>query len=244
MSTLLHSSSHHWETVVLAGLLYTSLLFLYISFTSMLGLYLLGGTCGTIGRGIGNSGRPFTLTFFFQESRRLFFPLSGLIMRITVLLFMAVILIIFYFFAITRLEETIVMIYSNHTFIKNFTSLFSFTFMLILIMATTSVATFALTALFVKKTTPAKAFNDSLTFVLKTPSVLLFTCLTGSGYIIAGVTIFLMATLTMNTIFSDTLGEILLPLIIFTAESYLALFVLNCFGAFYAYKSSISQVSE
>jgi hypothetical protein len=135
----------------------------YLLVITTVGIYVLGGSAGLIGRGIKDDSFRFKLNTFFSEAKRLFFPLVGFTTIIGII-FIGVAFILGLFsrgiaaiISIAKAQEATLAL-----FIDIFFSLLLFCAWLVFIICTSAITLYGVAAIVFKNIGGPKSFKDAM----------------------------------------------------------------------------------
>lgn len=144
---------------------------LYILIASLLALYVYGGECGMIARGIREPGFKFTMKGFFVEGRRFFGPVlwfTSIVWTAALIILLLIAASVFPLRAIINTVEG-----ANHsfsTFITILSILAAAVMFLFLSFGTFAVTLYGTAMIVFKGVAPMQASNDAVRFIFRRPS--------------------------------------------------------------------------
>jgi hypothetical protein len=164
--------------LVLASLL------LYILIVLVIGIFLLGGSMGVIGRWLKGEQDKFRMKVFMAEGKQRFFPLTGFTTLVG-LLFVAVAFILGLFggaiaaiVSVAREQEATLAL-----FLGIFFSMILFVVGMVLIFITLSITIYGAAIITLRGTGPLQSLKESIRYLYRSPEGLYFYCVIFCGYI-------------------------------------------------------------
>lgn len=206
----------------------------YLFVAASVGLYVFGGSAGTIGRAVRDSANRFNMNTFFSEGKRLFWPLVGFTAIIGVI-FIGIAFILGVFgggigviISIAKGYETTLSVV-----LGIFLSLLLFCIGLALIISSIAITLYGTAAIVLKGTGPWQATKDTIKYLYRNPAALWLYCLAFGGYFLAT---FLLVLLGMPFSLIPIIGAIIaIPYQIFSyaLQSYLGLVIVAVIFIYY-----------
>jgi len=208
----------------------------YLLVATAVGLYVFGGSAGTIGRAIRDSSDKFNMNTFFSEGKRLFWPLIGFTAIIGII-FLGVAFVIGVFaggigvvISIAKGYETTLAVV-----LGIFLSLLLFCIGLALIIFSIALTLYGTAAIVIKGTKPWQATKDTVKYLYRNPAALWLYCIAFGGYFLATFLLILLGT-PFNLI--PIIGAIIaIPYQIFSYafQSYLGLVIVAVIFIYYCH---------
>lgn len=206
----------------------------YLLVAVSVGIYVFGGSAGTIGRAVRDSANRFNMNTFFSEGKRLFWPLVGFTAIIGVI-FIGIAFILGVFgggigviISIAKGYETTLSVV-----LGIFLSLLLFCIGLALIISSIALTLYGTAAIVLKGTGPWQATKDTIKYLYRNPAALWLYCLVFGGYVLAT---FLLVLLGMPFSLIPIIGAIIaIPYQIFSyaLQSYLGLVIVAVIFIYY-----------
>lgn len=167
----------------------------YLLVAASVGLYVFGGSAGTIGRSVRDSADRFNMHIFFSEGKRLFWPLAGFTAIIgTIFLGVAFVIGVFaggigVIISIAKGYETTLAVV-----LGIFLSLLLFCIGLALIISSIALTLYGTAVIVLKGTGPWQATKDTIKYLYCNPAALWLYCLIFGGYVLATFLLVLIGT--------------------------------------------------
>jgi hypothetical protein len=207
---------------------------LYIIMVAMLGIYVVGGSIGVIGRAIKDRHLKFSVRTFFDEAKRLFSRLLGFIAVIGIIVIAAA-------FVLGVLGGGVKSLVSFAQSQDSTLSLFLGTFfyliliiiLLIFILGILSVTLYGIASLFFKNTGSLKSLWEAMHYLARHPGAFWLYTILWVGYVLIS---FLLILLSHSFIFIPLIGPILsfpYQLISYIFQTYLGLAVIATVLTYY-----------
>lgn len=198
-------------------------LILYLTFVSVIALYVFGGTLGVLRNAALNIQYKFSLSSFFKEAKKLFFPLLWLF-SIAFLVIIAIIIVlgiltVVIFFVTHAFSESGTRL---SVFVTSFFSLLIISLSIIIGLVSLIFTVYAAIALVVEKSRVINSFKNAWNFLKSKPMAFLF-------YILLVISI--IAVNIILTIFGGSFRMI--PLVLFAVQSYLGVVMWSSLFVFY-----------
>lgn len=167
----------------------------YLLVAASVGLYVFGGSTGTIGSAVSGSSDRFNMHIFFSEGKRFFWPLAGFTAIIgTIFLGVAFVIGVFaggigVIISIAKGYETTLAVV-----LGIFLSLLLFCIGLALIISSIALTLYGTAVIVLKGTGPWQATKDTMKYLYRNPAALWLYCLIFGGYILATFLLVLIGT--------------------------------------------------
>ncbi|MCE5194056.1 MAG: hypothetical protein LLF28_01150 [Nitrospiraceae bacterium] len=215
----------------------------YLLAITCIWLYALAGTAGILGRAIKDESAKFSLSVFFSEGKRLFFPLlwySGIIG----LVFTAITL--FYGIVIGLMIAVINMMKQQGAalsiFLGIFLSLILLTTGIFVLVCTLAATTYGIAEMVFRNTRPLKALKETAKYLYNKPSALWLYFIGFGGYIAASFIIILIGAPFNLIPIIGTIISLPYQLASSIAQTYLWLVLIG--AAFIYYFNSTKEMSK
>lgn len=217
----------------------------YLLVAVSVGIYVFGGSAGTIGRVVRDSANRFNMNTFFSEGKRLFWPLVGFAAIIGVI-FIGIAFILGVFgggigviISIAKGYETTLAVV-----LGIFLSLLLFCIGLALIISSIALTLYGTAAIVLKGTGPWQATKDTIKYLYRNPAALWLYCLAFGGYVLVT---FLLVLLGMPFSLIPIIGAIItIPYQIFSygVQGYLWLVIVAVIFIYYCHTEAEVKPSE
>jgi len=206
----------------------------YLLIATAVGLYVFGGSAGTIGRAVRDSADRFNMNTFFSEGKRLFWPLVGFTAIIGVI-FLGVAFVLGVFvggigviISIAKGYETILAVV-----LGIFLSLLLFCIGLALIISSIALTLYGTAAVVLKGTGPWHATNDTIKYLYRNPAALWLYCLVFGGYFLATFFLVLLGTPFSLIPLIGAIIAIPYQIVSYALQSYLGLVIVAVIFIYY-----------
>lgn len=204
--------------VVLASLL------LYLLVVISLGIFLLGGSIGVMGRFLECSSEKFRLKTFASEGKRLFSPLAGFTTLVALIFVLVAFILGLFGGAIAAIvsaakeqEATLAL------FLGIFFSLILFVVGLVLVLLTLSITVYGAAVMSLRGEGPLKSLKEATSFLWKHGDALYFYCMIFVGYMILSFMIVLIGYPLGHIPLIGPLVAFIYQFGIYAVQSYLGL---------------------
>jgi hypothetical protein len=242
MELLRHPSELLSKYMGLALLVLVSFLFYVLAITTV-GLFVFAGSLGTIGRSVYDPTQKFSMKVFFDEAKRIFFPL----MWFSLLMGLVFIVIAFLLGLLGGGVAAIVQGARSQDstlalFLGIFFSLILALFAFSVILGAVAVAVYGVAILFFKAGGAFRSFKESVAFLWNRQSAFWLYVLLFFAYLIATF-IFMIFSYPFNLI--PIIGTIIsfpLQLVLYAVQSYLGLAIIATIFIYY-YETEIRETS-
>lgn len=209
---------------------------LYLVITFALGVFTFGGTLGVLRNSVHDSQYKFSLSSFFQEGKKLFFPIAGF----AIVASAGLVVVFFILGVFGGYGSSIISAYGEkETFIAVLTGTF---FALLLIVCSLVIAIGALAfvfysviALVVERIGPLKAFKKGFALIKEEPKAFIFYAILILGYMSAN---FLLVLLVYPLSLIPVIGPIIsfpFHLASYVLQSYLWIVIISSVLVFYVW---------
>lgn len=242
---ILKSPSNTFSKYIILILLLTISLILYILFTIMLGLYVLGGSIGVIGRTLQENLNHFSFKNFTHEAKSLFLKLLG---------FTSVIGLIFivtaFFLSIIAGSIAAIISYAKEQdstlalFFGTFFSLIFGILSIVMIIFILAITIYGFAALYFKKTGTFRSIKEAVNFLLKHPNGFWLYTVLFLGYLII---LFVLGFLSYPFTLIPIIGTIIsfpYQFLYYALQTYLSLVVIATVLSYYYSKEFQEQIIE
>ncbi len=242
---ILKSPSDTFSKYIILILLLTISLILYILFAIMLGLYVLGGSIGVIGRTLQENLTHFSFKDFTHEAKSLFLKLLG---------FTSVIGLIFiltaFFLSIIGGSIAAIISYAKEQestlglFFGTFFSLILVILSIAMIIFILAITIYGFAVLYFKKTGAFKSIKEAVNFLLKYPNGFWLYTVLFLGYFII---LFLLGLLSYPFTLIPIIGTIIsfpYQFLYYALQTYLSLVVIAIILSYYYSKEFQEQPIE
>ena len=223
--------------LVLASLL------LYILVVLVIGIFLLGGSMGVIGRWLKGEEDKFRIKVFMAEGKQRFFPLTGFTTLVG-LLFVAVAFILGLFggaiaaiVSVAREQEATLAL-----FLGIFFSMILFVVGMILIFLTLSITIYGAAIITLRGMGPLQSLKESVRYLYSSPEGLYLYCVIFCGYIAVS---FLILFLTYPMVSLPLIGPLIALVyhfFLYVVQSYLGLVMIA--AVFWYYQGTTGTLRE
>lgn len=214
---------------------------LYVLIVTTAGLFVFGGSVGSIGRAVIDPSRKFSMKLFFAEAKRIFFPLMWFS------LFMGLVFIVIAFFLGLFGGGAAAIVQSARSqdstlalFLGIFFSLVLVLFAISVILGAIAVTVYGIAVLFFKTEGALRSFRDAVTFLWNRQSAFWLYVLLFFAYLIASF-ILMLFTYPFNLIpIIGTLISFPLQLVSYVVQSYIGLAIIATIFIYY-YETEIRK---
>lgn len=231
-------SKYFWLVVLILA----SLLF-YVMVILVIGIFILGGSLGVISRHIKDTNERFSIKAFFQEGKRLFFPLTGFTTLIgLIFILLAFILGLFggsiaAIVTLAKEREAVLAL-----FLGVFFSLILFIIGMTFILAVLAVTIYGAAIMILRGSGPLRSIKDSIIYLYKHARAFYLYCMVFCGYL-ALILFIMLISYPMNLI--PLIGPLITFVFqfgIYAVQSYLGLVMIA--AIFYYYFSTTGESAE
>jgi hypothetical protein len=208
----------------------------YLLVAASIGLYVFGGSAGTIGRAVrdGADRFKFNMNIFFTEGKRLFWPMVGFTAIIGII-FLGVAFVLGVFvggigviISIAKGHETILAVV-----LGIFLSLLLFCIGLALVISLIALTLYGTAAIVFKGTGPWQAIKDTIKYLYRNPAALWLYCLAFGGYFLATFLLVLLGTPFSLIPLIGAIIAIPYQLFSYALQSYLGLIIVAAIFIYY-----------
>jgi len=223
--------------LVLASLL------LYVLVVLVIGIFLLGGSMGVIGRWLKGEQEKFRMKVFIAEGRQRFFPLTGFTTMVG-LLFVAVAFILGLFggaiaaiVSVAREQEATLAL-----FLGIFFSLILFVVGMVLIFLTLSITIYGAAIITLRGMGPFQSLKESIRYLYRSPEGLYLYCVIFCGYIAISFLIIFLSYPIGSVPFIGPLIALVYHFCLYIMQSYLGLVMIA--AVFWYYQRATGVLKE
>ncbi|MBI5026889.1 MAG: hypothetical protein HZC12_09260 [Nitrospirae bacterium] len=207
---------------------------LYLGIVSALSIFTFGGTLGVLRNSVLDSQYKFSLSSFFQEGKKLFFPITGF----AIVASAGLVVVFFIFGVFGGCGFSIISAYrEKETFIAVFTGTFFALLLiacgLVIVLGALALVFYSVMALVVERIGPLKAFKKGFTFIKENPKAFIFYAVLIMGYMSAN---FLLMFLVYPLSLIPAIGPIIgfpFHLVSYILQSYLWIVIMSSLLIFY-----------
>ncbi|NWF99115.1 MAG: hypothetical protein HXY52_09335 [Nitrospirae bacterium] len=242
---ILKSPSDTFSKYIVLILILIISLILYILFAIMLGLYVLGGSIGVIGKTLKENLNHFSFKDFTYEAKSLFLKLLG---------FTSVVVLIFiltaFFLSIVGGSIAAIISYAKEQdstlalFFGTFFSLILIILSMVMVIFILAITIYGFASLYFKKTGAFKSIKEAVSFLLKYPNGFWLYAVLFLGYFII---LFLLGFLSYPFTLIPIIGTIIsfpYQFLYYALQTYLSLVVIAIILSYYYSKEFQEQTIE
>ncbi len=222
--------TQYFGIVIVGGLLFL----IYILIVTSFGLYAFAAAAGTIARTVRDDSQKFSMKVFFEEGKRLFFPVLGFI-SIVGLIAIGIILC----YAISGAVVTAAITYAKSQslslsmFLGVFFALIGVISGFFILFGLLSVTVYGVAAISLKGSRPVAALTETTGYLLKNPSAFYLYVIMASLYVIFSL-ILALAGLPLKAVpFIGLILSLPYQLLIYALQGYAGLLILAVAFVYY-----------
>ncbi|MBF0319162.1 MAG: hypothetical protein HQL01_05085 [Nitrospirae bacterium] len=206
----------------------------YVLIATLVGLYIYGGSCGMLARGIKEERFKFTMEGFFAEARRLFGPVLGFTSVVGLVALVVLVLIVASVFPLSYIIESLESANQSLSTFLMILSILAGAVIFFFMFAGMFAVTLYGTAIVVFKGMPAmQSFNEAVRLILKRPAIFLF-------FLVCAIIYFAVNVMILGGMFSvvmiPVIGTILMfpyQLLIQGVQYYLGILFIAVLFSYY-----------
>ncbi|NOZ24625.1 MAG: hypothetical protein GXO94_00810 [Nitrospirae bacterium] len=222
--------TQYFGVAVIAGLL----LLLYILAAASLGLYVYAASAGVIARTVKDEARGFSMRAFFEEGRRLFFPVLWFATIIGLIAIGVVVC-----FAVAGVLVSAVITYAKSQslslsmFLGVFFSLIGVVSGALILFGLMALTVYGMAAITLKGSRPAEALTETARYLWRTPSAFYLYAIMASLYVVLSLVLALVGLPLKAVPFIGLILSLPYQLLIYAVQGYAGLFILSVAFVYY-----------
>ncbi len=220
------------------------LIVMYALFALTISLFVFAASCGVIGQGLKDGSSKFSFKEFFNEGKRLFFPVLGFTSIIGMIAIVGIILFAVYLLLINNIIGKAGDINSTFGhFMSIFLWLLTLVILLFLIVGTLSITIYGIGIIALKGNRIVESLKEAFSFVIEKASAFWFYGLAVAGYLIIYLFVVFIGFILGLIPFVGVVITFPYQVFVYAVQSYLGLTVLSStFSYYYLEKNIATQI--